>query len=536
MRNINNNKNNTKLKAAALIVLSFLLLVAVNIAASKFSEKLGLRVDMTAERLYELSDETVEVLHSLDEPVDIKVFSAKEDFTPLVAEVLRRYSDASDKLNVEYIDPYVRPAAVDEYIDKGLEIYLNTIVVEGGGYAESLQLEDMFVLDESGQNVRELNCEQLLTSAVLRAEGAKSRSAVFTAGHNESVSEALKNLLTVNNYALSEMSLGLTDIPGGTELVVIAAPSTDFSAEEIKKLDEFMEDGGSLIVFAEPSSVSLNNLSSFLEEWGIGLSHILVAEKTQYTDSNPLSIVPIYSGHEINSYFNANKLYLEMPQTIALNQIFVTRGNITTAKLLYSSDRSYDADTSVNAGAGGSANAANADVADSAGTANAHDDDGTDAISNNVNAANANDADRTDAVSNNVNAAKVAVENATDKADDAGNAQNADAEQGPFTLAMAAEKTAGGKHARLVVIGSRGIYSDTLMNTGTNGNARFIAQCVAWSVKDDTLISIPSKNINDAPISVTLGQIIILSVLLILVLPAGLMIQGIIIYIRRRHS
>ncbi len=513
--NVNNNKNNTKLKAAVLIVLSFLLLVAVNIAVSKFSEKLGLRVDMTAERLYELSDETVEVLHSLDEPVDIKVFSAKEDFTPLVAEVLRRYSDASDKLNVEYIDPYVRPAAVDEYIDKGLEIYLNTIVVEGGGYAESLQLEDMFVLDESGQNVRELNCEKLLTSAVLRAEGAKSRSAVFTAGHNESVSEALKNLLTANNYGLSELSLGLTDIPSGTELVVIAAPSTDFSAEEIKKLDEFMEEGGSLVVFTELSTASLNNFSAFLEEWGIGLSHILVAEKTQYTDSNPLSIVPIYSGHEINSYFNANKLYLEMPQTIALNQIFVTRGNITTAKLLYSSDRSYDADTSVNAGAGGSMDAANADGADSADAANTHDDDEANAISNNA------------------NSDKVAVENAADKADNAGNAGT---EQGPFTLAMAAEKTAGDKHARLVVIGSRGIYSDTLMNTGTNGNARFIAQCVAWSVKDDTLISIPSKNINDAPISVTLGQIIILSVLLILVLPAGLMIQDIIIYIRRRHS
>ena len=283
-------------------------------------------------------------------------------------------------------------------------------------------------------------------------------------------------------------------------------------------------------------SVSLNNLSSFLEEWGIGLSHILVAEKTQYTDSNPLSIVPIYSGHEINSYFNANKLYLEMPQTIALNQIFVTRGNITTAKLLYSSDRSYDANIYGNAGAGGSANAANADGADSADAANTHDDDEANAISNNANAANANDADRTDAVSNNANADKVAIENAADKGDNARNAQDTDAEQGPFTLAMAAERTAGDKHARLVVIGSRGIYSDTLMNTGTNGNARFIAQCVAWSVKDDTLISIPSKNINDAPISVTLGQIIILSVLLILVLPAGLMIQGIIIYIRRRHS
>ena len=51
-------------------------------------------------------------------------------------------------------------------------------------------------------------------------------------------------------------------------------------------------------------------------------------EKTQFTDANPLSIVPIYSGHEINSYFSANQLYLVMPSTVALEQEFVSRGSI----------------------------------------------------------------------------------------------------------------------------------------------------------------------------------------------------------------
>lgn len=509
MRKDSMNKHNIKLKAAVLIVLAFCLMVALNLAVSRFSERLGLRVDMTAERLYELTDETANALRGLDTPVDIKVFSAKEDFTPLVAEVLRRYDEASDEISLEYIDPYTRPAVVDEYIDKGLEIYLNTVVIEGGGYAEALQLEDMFVLDESGQNVRELNCEQLITSAVLRAEGAKDKRAVFTAGHNESVSDALTTLLTANNYTLSEISLNLADISDDTDLAVIAAPSTDFSAEEINKLDAFMERGGSLLVFTEPASAGLNNLGAFIAEWGIGLSHIIVAEKTQYTDSNPLSIVPIYSGHEINSYFNANKLYLVMPQTIALNQVFVTRGNITTAKLLYSSDRSYDAGDDVKENADGAGSAANA-------AKNA--------------SLNTNSATDAELARSNENAATNASTNIYADAN-----QGTDTEQGPFTLAMAAEKT-GDKHARLVVIGSRGIYSDTLMNTGTNGNARFIAQCVSWCTKDDTLISIAPKNINDAPISVTLGQIIVLAVLLILVLPAGLMIQGIVIYIRRRHS
>lgn len=450
-------KNNTRLKATAAIVLAALLLAALNLCASKLSEKLGLRLDMTGNKLYELSDETLGVLAELDMPVNIKVFSAEEDFTPLVAEVLRRYEQAGDGLTVEYVDPYTKPTVVDEYIQKGLEINLNTVVVEGGSYACAIDLEDMFVLDSSGQSVRQLNCEQLLTSAVLRAEGARSRSVVFIAGHNEYVSDSLRTLFTQNNYSISDISLNLSDISEGTDLVVIAAPTSDFSPEETAKLDAYMASGGRLLVFAEPSSGSLENLGAFLREWGIGLTSTVVAEKTQFTDANPLSIVPIYSGHEINSYFSANQLYLVMPSTIALEQEFVSRGSITTAKLLYSTDRSYDANDT-----GG--------------------------------------------------------------------------ESGPFTLAMAAEKTDDDTHARLAVIGSRGIYSDSVMASTANGNMRFIAQCVAWCTEADTAVSIPARSISDEPISATLSQIIIFAVLLILVLPVGLLVQGISVYLKRRHS
>ena len=69
----------------------------------------------------------------------------------------------------------------------------------------------------------------------------------------------------------------------------------------------------------------------------------MVAEALQYTDSNPLSIVPVYSGHTINQYFTNNQLYLILPSTRALEQLYVSQGGIQTQKLLYSTDRSYDA-------------------------------------------------------------------------------------------------------------------------------------------------------------------------------------------------
>lgn len=504
-------KINSKIQSAIIVILSFLLLIMLNAGVNQFSDKLGLRIDMTADKLYELSDATEEVLDKLDMDVKIKVFASEDDFTPLVAEVLRRYEQASDKLTVEYVDPFTRPTVVDEYIAKGLAINLNTVVIEGENYADAIELEDMFVLDDSRQNVKQLNCEQLITSAVLRAEGARDRKAAFIAGHNEYVSDSLRALFVSNNYTISDISLNLKDIEKNTDIMIIAAPTSDFSSAEIAKLDEYMTAGGRILVFAEPSVSKLANLSDFLNEWGIGLTDVVVAEKTQYTDSNPLSIVPIYSGHEINSYFNSNKLYLELPSTSALNQEFVTRGNITTAKLLYSSDRSY--------------NAAAIDNAVSSAAAVDKGNNG-DNISSNVNNENAVDTDHAANISDNAVKEGIGGDDAIDRSD----------ETGPFTLAMAAEKTIEKDSARLVVIGSRGIYSDSLMNSGTNGNARFIAQCVTWCTRDDALVSVAPKNISDEPIYVTFNQIIIFAVLLIFVLPAGLMIQGIMVYMRRRHS
>ena len=45
-------KNKSKLKAAAALVLAAMLLIAVNLCVSKLSEKLGLRLDMTGNKLY----------------------------------------------------------------------------------------------------------------------------------------------------------------------------------------------------------------------------------------------------------------------------------------------------------------------------------------------------------------------------------------------------------------------------------------------------------------------------------------------------
>ena len=230
-----------------LLAMGAVLLVCVNICASRLTSLLGLRLDMTGNRLYDLSAESVQILEELASPVEIRVFSTQEDFLPLVAEVLKRYERAGQgRVALQYVDPYANPTLVDTYLQRGFQVQLNSIVVEGAHYARALQLEEMFELDQSGNAVEQLNCEQKLTSAILYAAGTESPSVQFTAGHNEHVSDSLMRLFEQSNYQTGRVTLSLSALPDGTDLVVIASPTSDFSREEIASLDRFMAQGGQI--------------------------------------------------------------------------------------------------------------------------------------------------------------------------------------------------------------------------------------------------------------------------------------------------
>ena len=451
-------KQTSRLNAAALILLASLLLISVNFCATQVTQHFGLRLDLTSNQLYQLSQETEDILNKLNAPIQIQVLSAQGDFLPLVDEVLQEYKRiGQNKIQLEYIDPYTHPTLMDEYLQQGLQVDVGSVVVRGDIYSRAIQLDEMFQLDSTQQNVESLKCEQMITSAILYAAGNSSPKAAFTAGHNETISNGLQELFLQNNYQISNVTLEMVDIPEDTDLLVVASPSTDFSADEIEKLDHFMTRGGRMMVFLEHGAEKLNNLSEFLIEWGIAPTGTVVAEKLQYVDGEPLHIVPIYSAHDITRYFADNQIYLVMPNAQALDQVFVSQAGIRTQKLLYSTDRAY----SVQGGQEYSA---------------------------------------------------------------------------PFTLAMTSEKELESGKARIFVAGSQHIYDDSLLYQDNYSNGKFISRVMSWCTETDSSVSIPPKLLNDASITITIGQVMTLAVLLAVVVPVGVLIYGFVIYHRRRHS
>ena len=336
-------KSRKKLSAPLSAAIAFLLFLSVIFAAESLTSALTLRLDMTEDGLYTLSDTTVDVLSHLSAPVTVTVFSNETDFVPLVHETLLRYQTLSDQMvSIRYVDPYTHPSEVKRWQNQGFTITEGTLAVEGQFTAEVIQLEDLFITD--GETVTALQIEQPLTSAIARGGRSETLRAQFIEGHDESYSEGFQTLLRQNGFSVGRTTLSVSD--PACDLMILAAPKTDYLPDEIAKIQAFMNDGGRLMVFLSSEAQAMPRLAAFLAEWGVGMTDIVVGDRLQYVDANPLSIVPVYAAHDINARFSVLRIYPVLTSTLALRSLYTQNGTTSTAKVLYSTDKAYAADGS----------------------------------------------------------------------------------------------------------------------------------------------------------------------------------------------
>ena len=97
-------------------------IVLINILIGHLTDRFVLEIDMTSESLFEISEDTMEVLDDLAEPITITVLAEETNYRDSaellsnIYEILQRYEAlAAGKLTVRYINPNVNPKIVEQY-------------------------------------------------------------------------------------------------------------------------------------------------------------------------------------------------------------------------------------------------------------------------------------------------------------------------------------------------------------------------------------------------------------------------------------
>lgn len=278
--------------ATMLTVFFIVAVVIVNVIVNMLLERFPVSVDLTSNKVFELSDESIKLAKAVNTDIKITVCSPKEDIINLSAggqqygkqavELLKQYQTNNPKIKVEYIDLLKNPEFNAKYPDE--ELTSLSIIVESEKRTKVLSLDQFIEVTQStqGQSNYSSSAEKTLTTSLSYVSDDKLVKAVVLTGHSEDDASSITSLLESNNYEVEEQNIKTEDINTEASIAILVSPNTDYTEEELKKLDSFLDNDGkfgkTLVYVSNFNQKSLPNLQSFLAEWGIEVGSGIVVE------------------------------------------------------------------------------------------------------------------------------------------------------------------------------------------------------------------------------------------------------------------
>lgn len=262
------------ISASGLIIIAVIVLAVNLIAFAMFG---SVKLDLTEEKLYTLSEGTEEVLGELDEDISAELYYSKtamqnagqlRAYADRVIEVLREYEAASDgQFTLEIRDP--RPDTETEEwaqrygirnipIATGEQLYLGLVLKNETGGEEVIPFF---------QPEREQNLEYDITRAIYRVSHPERKTVGVLASLPVMGSSAPQNPLMRNpnqqqrpwffvrelrqTMNVEEIESGAESIPDSVDLLIVVHPK-DLSEKTQYAIDQYIVKGGNAMIFVDP--------------------------------------------------------------------------------------------------------------------------------------------------------------------------------------------------------------------------------------------------------------------------------------------
>ena len=307
--------------------------VVFNIIFTALANRYMWYIDMTNEEVFTLSEATKELLSDVDEEINI-YFASEPDvlmqgdtsmYSRFVYNTALQLETEFDNIHVICKDIVKNRSFFERFrTNTATQIYTTSVIVESGEEVQVYALQSFFTTEPEDGTVWAYSGERKFVSAILQLTSAELPIVYFTSEHGESIGDSaaeLFHLFTENGFDVRTINLAKEEIDEDARIVIINNPRFDFigseaddeSSNEIRKLDRFLDKFGCLMVFAGPDHADrLNNLSEFLEEWGVGFTPDTVIRDTEHSISTDgLSVVAKYDTTTLG-----NSIYKDLTQNL----------------------------------------------------------------------------------------------------------------------------------------------------------------------------------------------------------------------------
>lgn len=449
------------------------LVIAVNLLVGRLPENL-LSLDVTSGRLFTLTQETKEWVAELTKDVSVYVLINEDNKDTNLDKTLRKIEDLSKHITVTYVDPAVNPQFYSNYTD--MEPATNSLIVTGPERSRVIDYNDIY------------DYEIDYTYYEYEITGYDGEGQIISA----------------MSYVTTDDMPKIYVLGGHEELVLEGQFAQAVQKENIEQEELFLltaqavpEDAQAVIVNAPLNDLSEDETEKILTYLDNGGSIVIVAPLTETRLPNFERILDYYGLSLTDGMVmeaDTGMYYQQIPYFLLpeIQPDEITAGVLDTAVfapyargILYDGESEAVACTPLLTTSDDSYHKAKAQPGEAADSYGKEDGD----------------------------------------------------LEGPFTIALTAEKTLkGGSTSRAVVVASEPFFTTDADSIVPGNNVRFFAGILSVLASHESSVTIPVKSYDAAVLTFSTGSVIAAGILSTLVIPLGALVTGFVIWFRRRRK
>lgn len=312
--------------SVGITVLFILAVILLNVVVSKLVERADIKIDLTKEQVYEVTDQTKEYLASLDKDIKITVFMEERSLNDMgiegksIVEVLNKYKQYSDKITIQYANIQTNPEIFTQYSNlyKGdLSNYI--AVVTCGNNIKPLSQGDLidYTINGSTGAMDSANTtEQAITSAIMNVVDDKVVKVAVLNSKSYFYITDLTEMMTANGYEIEEVDATLGTIPDDATMIILNTPVTDLSPDMADKVEKFLYNNGNygktMFYISCYKQGEMTNINNLLSAYGLKAS---TGRLLDLNTSNLMSTGTSYAiaSAEYNDRFSENLQNKSLP-------------------------------------------------------------------------------------------------------------------------------------------------------------------------------------------------------------------------------
>jgi ABC-type uncharacterized transport system involved in gliding motility auxiliary subunit len=324
-----------------MILLTFTGLVCVNYLSQKHNKTW----DLTQEKLNSLSEQSSQILKSLDDDLVVKVLyrpmagqdERQVDVKQRIKQNLAIYMDNSSRIKIRYVNAYVDQAEALRYLSD---------------QPDRDAVPGMAFVEYKGKRIRidEPFEESQITAAMIKATRQNESKIYFLSGHGEKdiQSEADPGLrdfakaLGDSSFKVEALSLlEKKEIPTDAAVIAIIGPAVGFLDQELQELRKYLERGGKLLIAADPGQ--RHNLANLTKPLGVEFQNNYVMTMAPLQNAGPAAILgrSFDSGSDVTKSFLMGETFTLFPVASELKIAPDKQANLEVREIVKSDKNSF---------------------------------------------------------------------------------------------------------------------------------------------------------------------------------------------------